>query len=190
MAKAIKKTRQGEGVGLSPPWGTYFKTLKAVFEDDPDVTLPDEYTEDGANVTIDVSIADPIKYLALSQLLRTEIDYGNVTVKVNLTCSANKTDSEYSLYKAAFTGNRRVRRFFDALDFTKTKHTYMLLENELVQFFNDDLTDYQGNANLLPKDAFTAVLNERHVLEINQVDYREDTDTEPDKTGKPLGEWP
>jgi hypothetical protein len=130
---------------LSPPWITIYREIQAMFKHDKTVKVI--YNNDTPSVN--VYVEDPVKADAIEQILIHEFPFGNVKLRVNvypgddeellqdLSVGADK------LFTTAFKDN-------SALSFTTEDQkglfaeTYIVFVPEVVQFFNDDLSDIRG----------------------------------------------
>lgn len=143
----IKKVR----VGLAPPWSSYCSMLKELFKGDPDVTVV--YDIEGENKEIKLLVHGEKKADALSRVLPDHKDFGNVCLK--LTVVPENDDEEVSrveLFKRAFDGNGNVSSIVDVeLPFGGTLH-YVVFKGEVVQYYDDNLSDAYGNTNTLYED--------------------------------------
>ena len=75
------------------------------------------------------------------------------------------------MMKAALGGNRyfnSVIQTSDPRDET-VKYTFALFNNEIVQYFNDDISDYYGCDNMVPEDLFREVLEDDPEIRLCQV---------------------
>lgn len=145
---------------LSPPWTTYYRQLKALFGKDPDIKLFfDE--EEGA---VELFVKNDYKAMALERLLPKEVSLGNVIVKILI--SDHEDDlaaSDKSIWEDAFEGNPVVSKIeVVELPFSSRPLVYIGFVKEVVQFFNDDLSDPNGNCSTLyqeiAKEVFKDVL--------------------------------
>ncbi len=145
-----------EKLKLSPPWITFYHEVDALFKDDPDVKVA--YNEDENVIKLFVENAE--KADALTRLLPAQKTFGNITVLIKVI-PANKLGVEKaSLFQTAFEGN-------PAFAFVKTVSqglydmSYVVFKNRVVQFFNDDLSDINGNRSTLyqeiAKDVFGTI---------------------------------
>lgn len=143
-------------VNLAPPWITYFKEIEALFAQDPDVRV--EFDEEGYGVTIYVEGQD--KADAIDQLLPDEMEFGNIKMKITVV-PANKLEMDkVDLLNRAFAGNpafayaKRVEGVFTNPIY------YAVMQKKVVQFYNDDLHDINGNMNTLYQDIAKDVIGE------------------------------
>ena len=138
---------------LSPPWVKYYNEINSLFGEDPDVTVA--FDED--NYKIRLFVDDTDKAAALDRLLLHEKQFGNVTVTVDVI-PANTCTDYADLYDIAFRGN-------DALDSIVVKETpqgddltYAVWGFTACQFFNDDISDVNGNCTMLTSDVAKDVM--------------------------------
>ncbi len=132
---------------LSPPWITFANEMKAMFDNDDQVSVVFDQEES----VISVYVEGQNKAEALEQLLVKEAVFGTVTVKVKVI-PGNTPDNKYvDLYKTAFQGNCNYRGS-TFVSGPLGKFTYIVWSCVPKQFFDDNLADYQGNRTLLLED--------------------------------------
>lgn len=154
---------------LSSPWETYRNKLAAFFELDECVTVGDVTDIDGGK-TVTVSVTNRQKAAALEKVLRKRVEFGNVVLTVTVY-DASGEETLADVLKAAFAYNETVRRVMTGTDHTGTEHIFVICEPDVVQFFNDDISDYQGNFNALAADVARELFDaEAH---FNTADLRE-----------------
>lgn len=132
---------------LEAPWYNYQKKVKAMFDRDPDITVGDIYQkENGKDFGFDVEVRNHEKYLALDRVLNRVKIFGNVALFITLFDEENSLEDEaIAVYKAIFKDNPIVRSIEDVVDVTGTHHGYVVFEPEIIQFYDDDLSDYHRN---------------------------------------------
>ena len=170
---------------ISPPWFTFVSELKAMFGEDPDIRI--EHTNE---FEIKMYVNDVDKASALYLLMPYSRDYGNVGVVIEVIPPNGEQSSidheDYSeLFKAAFKNNpvlSYVQKVEGLLGFNAT---YVVFKNKVVQYFNDNLCDINGNTSTLYEDIA------RDIFEKNiESGIFFCTDVVDNKLKKPLGEWP
>ena len=143
-------------INISAPWVTYHKKVKALFEGDPDITVGElfEPEDDSTNYGFDLEIRSHKKFEALNQLLPKVKTFGNVTLGIFLYDEENLAASKDSiaLFKAVFEGNPLVKAFHIETDHTGTPRAFVIFHPQVIQFFNDDTSDYNGNWSGLAQD--------------------------------------
>lgn len=132
---------------LSPPWITLGHQFDAMFGEDPDITV--EYVAgDGNDPIIKLFVDGQDKADAIEQLLPAEYNFGGVTVSV-VVIPANKPQTNADLFRRAFYGNPVFSFAAQAEGIFTNPITYVVFKNRVVQFWNDDLGDINGNETTL-----------------------------------------
>ena len=132
---------------LSSPWMTYYHELEALFKEDPAIKL--EYNEDD-NI-IKLYVEGDEKADALTQILPSEKVFGSVVVKIMVIPANKLTNSKILLFQKAFEGNPVVTAI-ETYTLFNNPVTYVVFKNKVVQFFNDNLGDINGNKSTLYQD--------------------------------------
>lgn len=163
---------------LSSPWVEFYREIEALFAQDPEVKVV--YEEEKNEVKLYVENAR--KADALTQLLPVEKTFGNVTVKITVIPANNTAVSKADLIAEAFAGNPALS-YMHHIDAVIGAFDYAVFENTVVQFFDDNLSDINGNKSTLyeniARDVFGSDIG---VFFCTEAGSRELT--------KPLGEWP
>lgn len=156
------KAKDDDDRKLSPPWWTVYNKIKAMFEADPDLTVQPMSGGD-TSYTIYLDTPDATKAIALEKILKTEYNFGNIRLKVivRVTNTNSKTvtpaESVYDNYLDALATTPAVVDIRHVVDMLGTKWVVIDFKKEVVQFWNDDLTDYYGNWNGLYTDIATDI---------------------------------
>jgi hypothetical protein len=137
---------------LSPPWIGYARKVYALFELDPDISIV--YDEDEPALTLRVQ--GNAKAEALSRLLPEEKSFGSVSLKIRVV-PANEV-SDISDIRTAFQGNPAVTRIESVEGIMVNPIHYVVFENCVVQYFDDDLSTVDGSKTTLYKDLAAEVL--------------------------------
>ena len=140
---------------LEAPWYTFGKKLKALFAQDSDIEVSDVYKTNEASdkYVVDVSVLSHEKFVALDRVLVKEKRFGNVTLIISLFDLENDTAHPgIEIFKAVFKGNPAVAEIISKPDQTGTDWHYVCFKPEVVQFFDDDMTDVNGNFTGLMED--------------------------------------
>ena len=134
------------GVKLSPPWCTYVHYIESIFKGDPDVSI--RYSEEDYLVQIFVDKEE--KYEAIRTLMPSCKAFGNVTLTIQVVpADEDKAQKDIlDVFKKAFKGNPNVKDIVSIEMFGATMN-YIVFKKEVVQFFNDDLTDLHGAESTL-----------------------------------------
>lgn len=168
-----------EKLKLSPPWQTYVSEVKALFELDDEVHVM--YNDEDKILRLFVD--NDRKADALTRLLPAEKEFGNVKIAIEIVpANIDEENSRITDIKTAFCGNCAVDFIYDAETPFGSMH-YVVFEPKVVQFYNDDMSDINGNKTTLYQEIA------RDVLGIDgNVFFC--TDSMTDELTKPLGEWP
>ena len=146
----------GNTAKLSPPWVTYYRELNELFSQDPEVTV--KFDED--DMRIEVLVENTDKATALETLLNQQKVFGNVTVFIDVIPSNNVNKLPFATMKAAFKGNPICTKMESVTDFAGNTIGYVAFKSEVAQFFNDDISDLNGNKSMLYKDIAEDVFKE------------------------------
>lgn len=148
---------------LEAPWETWCKELKALFKDDKDITISDIYEPDNGMDTdygVAIMASNHEKFIALDRLMPRMKSFGNVTLGIDLFDEENMEVDTASLFKTLFNGNPIVDSIQTRTDQTGTDWNYVLFKPDVIQFFDDDLTDYNGLWSGLAEDIARDVFEE------------------------------
>ena len=164
--KALDTCPEKAGVQLSSPWETYFKMVYNLFVNDPEVTVSDSIkeTEDPGVYSFYLESPNATKIIALSKILKNEIQMGNITIKVEFRCTNNAAVNAISAeitpddYRDAFTGNPL---FVEVVSIKSVVGTfdYAVFVRDIISFFNDDMSDYHANAHYIVADIVREIVN-------------------------------
>jgi hypothetical protein len=160
-------TKTQAGVGLAPPEVTYYKEIQNSIGQDPLIRIGslDEVSPGVFKVTIHVRGTRKARALATLLVLNKSLD--NVLVKVRVKASGGKQVEAIqgslspkdikNLYRTAFHTNRLFK--FAALHeiFAKV-YVFPVFNHRIIQFANDNLSDYYLNYNNVAAFVFKDVL--------------------------------
>lgn len=163
---------------LSAPWYNFYREVDALFAKDPEVKVV--FDEEACEIKLYVE--NGRKADALMQLLPEEKVFGNITLKITVipanACNGSKLDA----IQEAFLGNPALEYVWQAST-PLGNYNYVVFKNEVVQYFNDDLSDIHGNRSTLYQEIAKDVFGENTGLFFC-------TEAGNEKLEKPLGEWP
>lgn len=139
---------------ISPPWYTFRKKVEALFGADPDIVVGDIYPgEDGHfDFLFDIEVRSHKKFLALDRVLPKAKEFGNVRLGIAVFDEENGEDDPIETFRALFEGNPDVKDVIALTDPAGVPHGYVRFVPEVVQFFNDDMSDASGNWSGLAQD--------------------------------------
>jgi hypothetical protein len=151
-------------LGLSPPWYTLYKKIVYSIGRNPSVHVQ-PMRQDGANYYIDIVALDGISY-PLAAILKPFYEMGNIKVYVEVLDRSGKpidpslpvgTDPVDAVVKAFKGGLASNEYFVDAINIVGKSppitplsryQVAVIFKKSVIQFFNDDLSDYYGNLNV------------------------------------------
>lgn len=152
---------------LSPPWYTFHNLLVAALGADPEVKVS-ELKQHGATYSMNVMTPNKAKSQALAAVLVQVKQMGNITVQVSVpppnhevSPEANLTPTQFAeQLNTALKGNPYFMRteVRPLVPGRPDAVVFPIFAAKVVQFFNDDLSDYYQNANILAADAFRQIL--------------------------------
>lgn len=141
---------------LSPPWDTYASAVRAFFELDPDIEVSKCYEckdDEGFDYAFNINCKTIEKFLALNRLMSHQAQFGNVSLKINIIDNTDNAENPYlDLFTTLFENNPRLKDIQSVSDPAGVVHNYIRFRPEVIQFYNDDLTDYNGNCTTLAED--------------------------------------
>lgn len=143
---------------LSPPWDIYYKQIDAFFQYDREVIVV--FDEDA--FAINLYVDSPAKAASLCEFLPEEKDFGNVTLAINIIPSNKEQTIAYSVpFYAAFYGNPIVESIETIQGPFEHDLVYILFEKTVVQYFTDNLGDYNGFCSTLYENIARDIFNEK-----------------------------
>ena len=143
---------QEKQIKLSPPWIEFYKKIQLLFKEDKEITV--SFNEDKYILSITVK-GNEEKAKALRKLFPTEKLFGNIAVRIKIFTTKIKTEKNVlpeEILAKAFENNPIVEAIITSGDVLRDDQTYVLFKNEVVQFFNDDIYDYNGLCSTLYQD--------------------------------------
>lgn len=177
---------------IEAPWYTFQKKVTALFANDPDIYVGDVYEPDNEDIdyAFDIEVRSHEKFVALDRVIPAKKQFGNVTLGIVLYDEENNdVHPGYELFNTIFKGNSIVKDLKTVTDRAGIDHVFVRFEPEVIQFYDDDLTDYNGNYNGLAEDIAREVFGDAWAVNFCTVDKRENEDS-AGSLHVPLGEWP
>ena len=146
-----------ENIKMVSPWIGYYKEIESLFQEDSTVKV--KY--DDSKNTIKLYVEDEEKADALAQLLPNRKVFGNITVNIDVI-PANKVETpKIDLFRKAFEGNGAVA-FIETVDnVSSNAFHFVVFQPEIVQYYNDDLSDINGLRSTLYQDIAKEIFGER-----------------------------
>lgn len=136
-------------IKLSSPWDIFYREVNELFKEDPEIRVV--YNEETNEIKLYVESS--VKATALNDLLPEEMTYGNVTQKITVV-PANAFTHNYVVYNAqkfatAFENNPVLSRIETVGEIFSNPITYVVFINKVVQYFDDDISDINGQCSTL-----------------------------------------
>lgn len=135
---------------LVAPWVHYYRKIEAMFKDDPEVIV--EY--DNENVKVKLYVDNLGKADALARILPQKKMFGNVTLTIDIIPTNTVGKSKLiDLFEKAFDGNPIVEEFQTVSSPGLSNDVnFIVFENKVVQYYNDDAGDLHGLRSTLYED--------------------------------------
>ncbi|SDY78238.1 hypothetical protein [Thermoactinomyces sp. DSM 45892] len=165
-----KKKSPSYQIALSPPWITFANLVQNTVGADPNVRVRN-LRANGSNYILPIVVRNLGRARAIATLIQNNVQFGGTTVTIQIQTNNGQTVTPNStiaitpqqiarLYRRAFSTNNlfslvRVRSTTPPLG---PVAVFPIFEPEIVQFPNDDLSDYYNNYNNVAAFAFQAVL--------------------------------
>lgn len=142
-------------VNLSTPWVEYYTQMTKLFGDDPDIKI----IYDEENYVIDFHVKGDVKAKAIREIVPETKAFGNVIVTNNVITEEVKFDSTKAILEAAFKGNPALSYIQEMEGDFSFNATYVVFKNKVVQYFDDNLSDINGNKSTLYENIAKEVLD-------------------------------
>lgn len=143
-----------EKTKMASPWVQYANAVNAMFAADGEVDV----IYNNEELTLNLLVENPVKADALQQIMPTEKDFGGVKLKITVI-PANLKMSKAQMFQAAFSGNAAFKSTVPVEGIFTNPLLYVVFAKEVVQYYNDDLSDLHGNRSTLyqtiAKEIFT-----------------------------------
>ena len=131
-------------ISLSPPWVEYYREVNEMFKRDKEVRVV--YDEDKNKLSLYVD--DEAKAYALSQLLPATKEFGTVLMEIEIVPCNTKGSSlrrtNNITIENAFARNPAVNSIKTVSGIFGYDLYYVIFEKSVVQYFVDNLGDYNG----------------------------------------------
>lgn len=164
-------------LGLQAPWVTFAEEVKEFFKEDPDIKI--EYKDDNP-YEIKLFVEDSEKADALMKLIPAVRMFGNITFKVTIIPADEDEQPDVAdLFEKAFAGNPVLSFVVNQDDpAVGPTATYVVFANKVVQFYNDDLSDYYRNKSTLYQEIASDVFGDVRGVYFNTDIPKEENDDE------------
>ena len=157
-------------VQLSPPWITYFNKVKFTIGEDPEVTVGPLIPVDSIYIAL-VTVSDNEKAEALATLLEPTMEFGNITVMVVVINADQEIASPVPCPLRAFTVAALVDTALSGNPYYEEvvvqeqlgvgrRAVYPVFTPEVIQFFNDDISNLCNTFTGVAADVFADVMKD------------------------------
>ena len=145
----------GTNVSLSPPWFTLQKKFANTFGCDPAVTVGD-LSDTSPSMVLPITVDDKKKGIALRTIIRPNFPMGNILVTTEVKNSKGECwmaiviENEKQLQDVitdAMAGNPLFVEAKSRVLSPSTRQMGFIMTKTVVQFFNDDLSEFYSNFN-------------------------------------------
>jgi hypothetical protein len=153
---------------LSPPWYTFWNKVNSALGNDPDISVGQLDTSSNPYV-IKVTVSDQNKANALATIVQRNQVFGNVGVQVQILYQGQQAvpiaiGSAQQLAKVVQTALGGNGWFVEVQSRgltpgSKQEVVFPIFQKAVIQFFNDDLSDYYSNFNGVVDSVFANVLS-------------------------------
>lgn len=166
-------------VELSPPWDSFATEVYLLFCQDPEI----KYNYDHNEKIISLYVDNAEKADALTKILPSEKDFGGVKLKIRVI-PANENEKTGIIGKA-FRKNPVVSDIVVSEgSIVRFPVTYVMFQNKVVQFYDDNLADPNGFKSTLYENIAREVLDMRKIDDVcfcTDVPEEEKDDTDGDE---------
>lgn len=149
---------------MESPWYTFGKKLHALFEQDMEIDVGDVYKDEQTDdYAVDICVLSHEKFVALDRVMPKHKDFGNVGLDIKLFDLENDAvDPDIEIYRAIFKDNPIVKEIVSRSDKAGFTWNYVCFQPTVTQFFDDDLSDVNGNYTGLAMDIAREVFDNEH----------------------------
>lgn len=143
-------------MNLIAPWVKYYRELDALFKNDDSIVV----IYDEEKIEVKIYVNDYEKGIALGKYIPMEKEFGEVVLKINIIFANQKKDK--------YIRNTDTIKIYEDFDYIfMTNHcisnikviksplgifTYIIFKKEVVQYFNDNISDIDGKYSTLYED--------------------------------------
>lgn len=149
-------------VKLSSPVEMVHHRLAAFFKGDKDIIVGEI---DYDSYVLDVTVTNAEKYAALSRIMETHFDFGNLHLDIDLIYERSKEEEADPLedLETVLEGNP----LFKKMEYIKSmgaEFNFCIFNKEVVQYFDDILSDPHGQRSTLAQDMAPEIFNVKNVM--------------------------
>ncbi len=152
---------------LSPPWYTLWNKVKYSIGEDPEVVVGDLQTQSDPFI-IPIRVDNRQKAQALASIMNPSYSLGNIHINVEISDSSGKIISPINptspeqlseMVQTGLQGNHLFLKVVTQPLFPNARLiVFPVFKKEVIQFYNDDLSDLYNNFNNVAALVFQNVL--------------------------------
>lgn len=165
-------------ITLSPPWFTFANKIKYTYGESPFVKVNDLIELPDGNYLLNIFVTNTLVAKALRQVLPESKEFGNISVFILVYNPAGEIEE---IVNEAYTAETLAKVFCTALKGNPLFVGVVLLENglpveqrgitivikkDVVQFYNDDISDLCLNFNEVAAKVFADVTTAEYPVEL------------------------
>ena len=148
-------------INLIAPWNEHYNKMAAFFKDDPDVTVL--YDEEEKHIKLLVN--ESFKAEALSRILKTELEFGNVKLLVSVIPVNDIPKDVKSYFEHTNTDENHCIEYMHALNDNDVyayvrevkglmgfDAVFVVFKKKVIQYYNDNLGDLNGMKSTLAEN--------------------------------------
>lgn len=161
-----KKVNSSKNASLAAPWVIYYKKVAELLYGDEEVEVSElDENNDKPEKSFTIATDNFAKLTALKKILKNDIKFGNITLHINFMDASDGTVTVED-WETAFKGNE----YFEGISGSDPKHPapegfkYALFSRDIIDFYNDDLTDCYGYDHVLPANIAKEITNENSTI--------------------------
>ena len=142
-------------ITLEAPWYSFQKKVSSLFKGDPDIIVSEVYEVEGEDYqyAFDIEIRKHDKYVAMDRVMPAIKSFGNVKMAIMLFDEENANGNpDAEVYETIFRDNPILEGIKDIIDPAGIHHGYVVFKPEVIQFFDDELSSYNGKWSGLAQD--------------------------------------
>ena len=166
-----------DNVKLSPPPYTYFNFLKHSIGNDPCLEVLEMQEKAEGNFLIQIEVEGITKARALAAILELHQSISNWNIYIEILHNGRvvKPQKDYETmedFVEMFENALSTNRYFEFATYVRTFSgfpiVFLIFKKDVIQFFNDDISDFYNNFNGVVADVFREVLKPTvHEIGIN-----------------------
>ena len=153
MATTKSKKKAAGKVGIQAPWVTHYEFVKAMFGRDEEINISELNELDNGNYEFIVSSPNCDKLTAIIKIFKSDtFKFGNVSLHIKFLVENDSEEYGGDDFETAFEDNPIFDEVITGKLPTGEEMYFVMFKKEVIQFYNDDISDPYGNFNGLAED--------------------------------------